>query len=115
VALVVAPERYNEVTIRVRAWEVFKYEVAWLLLFESDFAYLIAENGVRLEGEDEIFRGVPSPYHGMVLVEGKFLAGDSIAGFRGRIEATRVVTLDPLSMRIDSAANSEGGRSTDRH
>jgi hypothetical protein len=100
VALVVAPVQYDEAMVRVRAWGVFKYEVAWLLLSESDFTYLIADNGVRIEGEDEIFRGVPFPYHGMVLVEGKFLAGDSISGFRGRIEATKVVTLEP-AVRAD--------------
>ncbi|HEX5066043.1 MAG TPA: hypothetical protein VFY49_08010 [Myxococcota bacterium] len=96
VALVVAPEQYDGARIGVRAWGVINHETAWLLLSESDFTYLIAENGVRLEGADEIFRSVPLPYRGTLRVEGTFHAGDSRAGFRGRIEATRVVALEPV-------------------
>ena len=90
VALVVTPDLYDGCSVIAAAWGVVEFEMAGLFLSPLDWPYLISENGIAIEGSDELFSELAFPYSGMLQVQGVFRAGDPVRGFQGRIEAVRI-------------------------
>lgn len=90
VALMVQPDRYDGVEIEVTAWGVVEYEMATLFLDESDYHYLVFENGVWLDFAKR--SDSPSEARGYLSVVGSFHSGDEARGFAGRITDIKRVT-----------------------
>ena len=94
VALLADPEKYDGHRVAVRAWGIVEFEHSGIYLSDDDPRYLNFQNGIWLD----LSNGpeVSARIEGYLYVEGRFLAGDSHRGYRGRLETiNRLLKLDP--------------------